>query len=190
MIKYERKWCFDIPVSGKPMLKMLWLVVLCCEGSFVQGVFGGVSLRSGFNVHERNRRWGTPGARRADVTNADTTDTDASALAPLTTGATIDGAFFSPWQQLDALYASIPETIVQRAWNICQRIFANQSIIDLTNITSRNVLFLDCVNGIRIDDRGIDRGKVAKKWSMRACSPAIAYARLIYVVLIGVYIIQ
>lgn len=92
------------------MLKMLWLVVLCCKGSFVQSVLGGVSLRSGFDVHERDRRGGAPGARRPNAADTDAADTDAPALAPLTAGAPVDGTFFSPWQQLDALHASIPGT--------------------------------------------------------------------------------
>lgn len=38
------------------MRKMLWLVVLGGEGSFVQSVLGRVCLRSGFDIHERHRR--------------------------------------------------------------------------------------------------------------------------------------
>lgn len=46
----------NLPVRREPVLKMLWLVVLCGEGSLVQRMLSRVSLRCGFDVHERHRR--------------------------------------------------------------------------------------------------------------------------------------
>lgn len=94
---------------------MLWLVVLCGEGSLVQRMLSRVSLRCGFDVHERHRRWRTPAGRgtAAPATAAAAwtgTGTALIALAKGIAGTSIHRAFLAPWQQLDALHASIPET--------------------------------------------------------------------------------
>lgn len=103
------------PVRGKPVLKMLWFVVLCGKGSFVQGMLSRVGLRCGLDIHERHRRGGTPGAARGTATPATATvartgtGTTLVAFSEGTTGTSIHGALFAPRQQLDALHASIPE---------------------------------------------------------------------------------
>lgn len=100
-----------LPVGGKSMLKMLWLVVLCRECSLVECVLGRVCLRCGLDIHEGNRRWYTPGDRRdstADRSRTNACTADLASLACRTTWTSVHGAFFAPWQQFDALHASIP----------------------------------------------------------------------------------
>lgn len=103
------------PVRGEPMLKMLWLVVLRGEGSFVQRMLSRVGLRCGLDIHERHRRRSTPrvgrGTAATTIATAAGTGTGTAivALTEGTAGTSVHGALLAPWQQLDALHASIPE---------------------------------------------------------------------------------
>lgn len=108
----------NLPVRGKPVLKMLWFVVLCGKGSFVQGMFSRVGLRCGLDIHERHRRGGTPcaawGTTAAPATTTVArigTGTTLVTFSEGTTGTSIHGAFLAPRQQLDALHASISVNI-------------------------------------------------------------------------------
>jgi hypothetical protein len=104
-----RKWA-DLPVRGKPVLKMLGLVVLGGEGPLVEGVLGRVSLRRGLDVHEGHRGGGALARRAAAAAAAPGTGliTVAEGTSGAAGTASVHGAFLAPWQQLDALHASIP----------------------------------------------------------------------------------
>ena len=135
-------------MRGKPVLKVLWFVVLCGKGAFIQGMLNRVSFRCGLDIHERHRRGGTPGAAWGAVAPAITTvartgtGTTLVALSKGTTGASIHRALFAPRQQLDALHASIPGTITHDLFIYCSRNFKKfQKISPCTN-NSNKLLYL------------------------------------------------
>lgn len=105
---------WNSPVRGESVLKMLGLVVLCRKGSFVQCMLSRMGLRCGLDIHERHRRRRTPAGRGTAAPAAAAwtgTGTALIALAKGTAGTSIHGTLLAPWQQLDALHASIPITI-------------------------------------------------------------------------------
>lgn len=103
------------PMRGEPVLKMLRFVVLCGKDSIVQRMLSRVGLRCGLDIHERHRRANTAGRGTAAPAAAPAaawtrTGTALIALAKGTAGTSVHRAHLAPWQQLDALHASIPKT--------------------------------------------------------------------------------